>query len=41
MSTTNCIIHNPTKLIIKINGSPEIADYIKNDGIKKVLLMYG
>lgn len=41
MTVTNCTIYNPTKLIIKADGAPDIAQYIKNDGIKKILLVYG
>ena len=32
---------NPTKVIVKENGSPEIAKYLADDGIKSVLLVYG
>lgn len=32
---------NPTKFIVKENGSADIAQYLANDGIKSVLLVYG
>ena len=41
MSIMNCEFYNPTKLIIKADGAPDIAKYIKNDNIKKVLIVYG
>jgi len=41
MSITNFEFYNPTKLVIKADASPEIADYIAKDGIKSVLLIYG
>ncbi|CAL5999028.1 Alcohol_dehydrogenase [Hexamita inflata] len=41
MSISNFSFYNPTKLIVKHDAAPEIADYIANDGIKSVLLVYG
>lgn len=41
MSIMNCEFYNPTKLIIKADGAVDIAKYIKNDNIKKVLIVYG
>lgn len=41
MSIKNFEWYNPTKLIIKEDASPEIADYISKDGHKSVLLAYG
>ena len=33
--------YNPTKLIVKADAAPEIADHIAKDGHKSVLLAYG
>ena len=41
MSIKNFMWYNSTKLIIKEDASAEIVDYIANDGIKSVLLVYG
>ena len=41
MSIKDFSFYNPTKLIIKADASPEIADHIAKDGIKSVLLVYG
>ncbi|CAL6079890.1 Alcohol_dehydrogenase [Hexamita inflata] len=41
MSITNFQFYNPTKLVVKHDAAPEIADYIAADNIKSVLLVYG
>lgn len=41
MSIKDFTWDNPTKVIIKEGGSPDIAKYISEAGIKSVLLLYG
>lgn len=41
MSIHNFMWYNPTRMIIKEDGSAEIADYIAKDKHKKILLVYG
>ncbi|CAL6083004.1 Alcohol_dehydrogenase [Hexamita inflata] len=41
MSISNFQFYNPTKLIVKHDAAPEIADHLFNDKIKSVLLVYG
>lgn len=37
----NFVFHNPTKLVFGAGTIEQIGQYIKKDGIKKVLLLYG
>eukprot|EP00703_Trepomonas_sp_PC1_P004102 JAP92504.1 Alcohol dehydrogenase [Trepomonas sp. PC1] len=41
MTIENFEWYNPTKLIVKADAGPEIADYISKDGHTSVLLAYG
>jgi alcohol dehydrogenase YqhD (iron-dependent ADH family) len=37
----NFVFHNPTKLVFGKNTVEKIGEYLKKDGIKKILLLYG
>jgi len=37
----NFVFHNPTKLVFGKGTIEKIGEYLKKDGIKKVLLLYG
>jgi len=41
MSIENFQWYNPVHLIVKKDGSPEIAEYMSRDGIKSALMVYG
>ena len=41
MTTENCVVYNPTKLVIKKDGAADIVNYMKQDNVKKVLLVHG